>query len=266
MSDYSYASLEVEKVVLHPQGPPSADDAVSKSYVDTKVSDAVAALVDSSPGTLDTLKEIATALGNDANLATTLANSISSERTERKVNESILTNQLGALQVSTSSAMTQEIAAREAAVSAVQTAITSEISLRDEQKISIDSAISQEEMFRSAAVADLEAKLSEETLSRSGNDTQLGERITSEESRATAVESLHGEQLSSLDASKLNKAGDMMTGDLMVASSGSIVLEDSYLYFGTAWRVKASGSGDRIVFEYKKNGVWKMALPFIAPA
>ena len=103
---------------------------------------------------LDTLKEISTALGNDANLATTLANSISSERTERKVNESILTNQLGALRVSTSSAMTQEIAAREAAVSAVQTAITSEISLRDEQKISIDSAISQEEMFRSAAVAD----------------------------------------------------------------------------------------------------------------
>jgi hypothetical protein len=96
MSDYDYASLEVEKVVLHPLGVPSADDAVSKSYVDAKVSDAVSALVDSAPSVLDTLKEISTALGNDANLATTLANSISSERTERKVNESILTNQLGA--------------------------------------------------------------------------------------------------------------------------------------------------------------------------
>jgi hypothetical protein len=52
----------------------------------------------------------------------------------------------------------------------------------------------------------------------------------------------------------------------MVASSGSIVLEDSYLYFGSAWRVKASADGSRIVFEYKKNGVWKMALPFVAPA
>jgi hypothetical protein len=162
--------------------------------------------------------------------------------------------------------MTQEIAAREAAVTSVQNALTSEISLRDEQKISIDSAISQEEMFRSSAVADLESKLSEETLSRSGNDTMLGERITSEETRAKAVESFHSEQLDSLSQSKLNKGGDTMTGDLMVSSSGSIVLEDSYLYLGASWRVKGSADGTRIVFEYKKNGVWKMALPFIAPA
>ena len=36
----------------------------------------IAALVNSAPGTLDTLNEIATALGNDANLATTLNNAI----------------------------------------------------------------------------------------------------------------------------------------------------------------------------------------------
>ncbi|HWQ41087.1 MAG TPA: hypothetical protein VN456_03540 [Desulfosporosinus sp.] len=41
----------------------------AKSYADTKV----AALVNSSPTTLDTLKELATALGNDANYAATTA-------------------------------------------------------------------------------------------------------------------------------------------------------------------------------------------------
>jgi hypothetical protein len=37
---------------------------------------AIAGLVNSAPGTLDTLNEIAAALGNDANLATTLNNAI----------------------------------------------------------------------------------------------------------------------------------------------------------------------------------------------
>ena len=43
-----------------------------KSYVDA----AVAALVDSAPETLDTLQELANALGNDPNFATTVANNI----------------------------------------------------------------------------------------------------------------------------------------------------------------------------------------------
>ena len=44
----------------------------AKSYADTKV----AALVDSAPGTLDTLNELAEALGNDPNFATTIATQI----------------------------------------------------------------------------------------------------------------------------------------------------------------------------------------------
>ena len=45
----------------------------TESYVLTKVAD----LVDSAPGTLDTLNELATALGNDENFATTVASQIS---------------------------------------------------------------------------------------------------------------------------------------------------------------------------------------------
>jgi hypothetical protein len=45
------------------------------TYVDAKV----AALVDASPAALDTLKELATALGNDANFATTMTNSLAAK-------------------------------------------------------------------------------------------------------------------------------------------------------------------------------------------
>jgi hypothetical protein len=44
----------------------------SESYVDTAISN----LVDSSPGTLDTLNELAAALGDDANFSTTITNLI----------------------------------------------------------------------------------------------------------------------------------------------------------------------------------------------
>lgn len=56
-------------------------NAASTSYVDTKV----AALVNSAPSTLDTLNELATALGNDANFSTTVTNQLS-----LKVNASAL--------------------------------------------------------------------------------------------------------------------------------------------------------------------------------
>ena len=55
--------------------PTNTNDAATKGYVDTSISNLVA----SAPSTLDTLNEIATALGNDANLSTTLTNSIATK-------------------------------------------------------------------------------------------------------------------------------------------------------------------------------------------
>ena len=55
--------------------PVSAQDAATKNYVDTEV----AALVDSAPGTLDTLNELAAALNDDPNFSTTITNSIATK-------------------------------------------------------------------------------------------------------------------------------------------------------------------------------------------
>ena len=50
-------------------------DAANKTYVDTSISDLVAA----APGTLDTLNELAAALGDDASFSTTVTNSIATK-------------------------------------------------------------------------------------------------------------------------------------------------------------------------------------------
>jgi hypothetical protein len=67
--------------------PTNPSDGANKSYVDAQV----AGLVDSAPGTLDTLNELADALGDDANFATTTATSLG-EKLVKTANLSDLTN------------------------------------------------------------------------------------------------------------------------------------------------------------------------------
>ena len=132
---YEFATLEVQNVILHPNlGLFSSDDAVSKTYVDAKVDTAISSLINSAPATLDTLKEIATALNNDANLATTLANSISSEATSRAVADTLLSSQITALSTSSAAALASETAARTAADATLTSALNAEVSLRSTQK------------------------------------------------------------------------------------------------------------------------------------
>lgn len=55
--------------------PTNAQDAATKAYVDSEV----AGLIDSAPGALDTLNELAAAIGDDANFSTTITNSIATK-------------------------------------------------------------------------------------------------------------------------------------------------------------------------------------------
>ena len=58
-------------------GAPTADlHATTKKYVDDTAATAAASVVDSAPGTLNTLNELAAALGDDPNFATTIATQI----------------------------------------------------------------------------------------------------------------------------------------------------------------------------------------------
>ena len=64
-------STKIENVV----DPTSAQQAATKNYVDTQVSNLVA----SAPAALDTLNELAAAIGDDANFSTTITNSIAAK-------------------------------------------------------------------------------------------------------------------------------------------------------------------------------------------
>ncbi|MDY4127666.1 hypothetical protein [Peptostreptococcus porci] len=61
---------------------PSVVGLATESYVDTKVAE----IVDSAPETLNTLNELSTALGNDPNFATTVANQIGTKASTEYVN------------------------------------------------------------------------------------------------------------------------------------------------------------------------------------
>ena len=62
-------------VISNVSTPTLSTDAANKSYVDTSISN----LINGAPATIDTLNEIATALGNDPNFATTMTNSLAAK-------------------------------------------------------------------------------------------------------------------------------------------------------------------------------------------
>lgn len=92
------------------------DDA--QAYTDQKVSD----LVNGAPALLDTLKELADAIGDDENFATNIMTSISNETSARQAADTAEANARSSADTALQSALDQEILDRETAVSAEQSA------------------------------------------------------------------------------------------------------------------------------------------------
>ena len=123
VSSGSLAALEAEvddlqadlaQEILDRQAGDASTLSSAQAYADTKISD----LVNSAPAILDTLKELADALGGDGDFATTIANSIAAVQSE-----------VDAVEVSLAS----ETSAREAADSALDTRLTAVESFKDSQ-------------------------------------------------------------------------------------------------------------------------------------
>jgi len=74
----SLSAHESDRTNVH--GIADTNELATKSYADNAASSAAASLVDSAPSTLDTLNELAAALGDDQNFATTVTNSIASKQ------------------------------------------------------------------------------------------------------------------------------------------------------------------------------------------
>lgn len=190
----------------------------AKDYADQKITD----LVNGAPSVLDTLKEIADALGNDANLASTLAGQISG-----------LDGRLDTLE---GDAQTS---------GSVAHAVSVEASLRAD-------AVSTEESSRAAADASLATDLSAEVSRATATEGSLATDLSSEVSRAldaedqiqqianahyTASTNPHG---STLNQTNLNVTSDLHVSDvtagngLQVHSEGpdgfSVIIGDSEVW------------------------------------
>lgn len=74
-----YTSAEVDAEIAAIPAPDYTGLA-TETYADTAAATAAAAVVDAAPGTLDTLNELAAALGDDANFATTVSTSLGNKQ------------------------------------------------------------------------------------------------------------------------------------------------------------------------------------------
>ena len=151
------------------EGSVAKAEADAKAYADQKISD----LIDGAPGLLDTLNELAAAIGDDANFASSIASSVAAVQSN-----------VDAEVAARAAAVSAEASARASAVSAVQAELDAEESRAMSAEAALSAAVSAEAAARAAAV-------SAEASARQAADAALQAEIDAEESaRASAVSGL----------------------------------------------------------------------------
>ena len=164
----------------------NADDA-TRAYVDTEVATAVANLVDSSPEALNTLNELAAALGDDANFSTTITNSIAAVQADVDQNESdsdaadtALSNRIATLEADPTT---------QTALDAVQADVDQNESDADTAIAALDTRIAtlEADPTTATALAAVQADVDQNETDGDAADAALDARITALEADATTA-------------------------------------------------------------------------------
>ena len=146
-------------------------DAATRTYVDTEVAAAVAALVDSAPGALDTLNELAAAINDDANAYTSLTAAIAVVQADVDQNESDADSAIAAVQADVDQNETDADAAiaavqadvdqnetdADAAIAAVQADVDANEAAALSARNTIQADVDQNEADADAAIAAVQA-------------------------------------------------------------------------------------------------------------
>ena len=271
LADTQFKSLEIYKV------PTTPFDVTQKAYVDNKFATAVTsstaavtALIDGAPDSLNTLREIASSLNDNANLATVLTNQISSvsasvttEATARAAADAAhlgFINRNYNLIVEEQQARADTTAALQASIGQVFTTLQGEAVTRQEGDVGLLNTINTDRAARASEDTALHLRVDAEVSSRQQADTVLSQRITDEEKyRQEAVETLINTKFDVSDRYSGGPEQDFKISD------------GAYLYVGSNWRIAASTSGQakRLCFEYNPltpGSTWSVSVPFIRPA
>ena len=158
-------------------------DAVTKEYVDSKITD----LVDMAPAALDTLNELAAALGDDENFATSVTNNftttnatVTTEVADRIAGDAAESTARAAADVSLQTNIDAEAATRGAADTALQTNIDDEAATRGAADTTLQTNIDDEAATRGAADTALQTNIDAEAATRDAADTALQTNIDAE--------------------------------------------------------------------------------------
>ena len=128
------------------------------------VTTAIANLVDGAPGAIDTLNELAAALGDDANFSTTITNSIAAVQTDVNTNEADADAAIAAVQadvdaneIAAAALVTAENTAMLAAVAVVQADVNTNESDADTAIAAVQADVDANEADADAAIAAVQA-------------------------------------------------------------------------------------------------------------
>ena len=210
----------------------------AKAYADQKIAD----LVNGAPGVLDTLKELADALGDDPNFATTLSNELATIQTD-----------ITSLQNSSGANLSAEESARKAADSALSgrldviegadTVSGSVAKALKDAKAYTDSSVSAEQSARMTAVSAEEsariAAVSSEQSARIAADNTLQGNLDAEASaRIAAVSAEESARIAAYNS--LDGRLDIIEGADTVNGSVAKSLKDAKAYTDTKFSAEQS--------------------------
>ena len=187
----------------------------------TYTNSAITNLVNGAPAVLDTLKELADAIADDKNFATTVATNISNAKTDAEgYTDSAISTEVTNRNNAITSAVSSEVTNRNNAITA---AISSEVTARNN---AISSAISSEVTARNSAISD--AVSSVETYVDSAI---LGAALGSTDDLSEGLTNLYFTTQRAFDAVGNNLE---LSGGLYVANDGKLAVDGYYVTFNGA--------------------------------
>ena len=172
--------------------------AAAQAYTDAQIG----ALINNAPGVLDTLNELAAALGNDANFVTTITNSITAtnndlaaESTRAQAAEAQLTSDLAAevtrataAETANANAIAAEVSRATAAEAGITSNLNAEISRAQAAEATLTSDLAAEVTRAQAAEATLTSDLAAEVTRAQAAEATLTSDLAAEVTRAQAAE------------------------------------------------------------------------------
>ena len=247
-----FTNIDVNSITIYKDYTTFVDnDAVTKSYVDTKFTD----LIDAAPGALDTLNELAAALNNDASFSATVTNNIATETTARTAADAVLQTNIDNEETARTNAdiTLQSNIDSEAAQRLL--ADNNEATARVDADTALQGNIDSEETARLAADQLLQSNIDSEELSRINADNILQQNIDNENNSRLVSENF-------LNEKKVDKSNNYRK-----RTDGNFNIEEiAYLYIGNHWRIAASNidTEKRLMFEFTEDGeYWYTGTPYI---